>query len=277
MAYYSVDEVESAIASLASTYPNSCQLIELQNRTIEGRAIHAREWGGSEICIYLAADLLEAYKRKTGLKYKGDGGGKYFTADQVQSVVEDLNVLLVPCINPDGRHYSQTVESLWRRNRNPAKSGGNPDCVGVDLNRNYDFLWNFKNLFSPDAVVRTSDDPCDQNQTYCGPSPFSELETQNVKWLLDKYPTVKFHVDIHSYSELILYCWGDDQYQSDDPQQNFTNPTYNRKRGIRNDEAYKEYVPKVDMDTAKDLANHIYDGIRAVNHNEYAVESAFDL
>src|SRR4051794_11551056 len=89
MSYYTVEEVESAIATLADTYSNTCQLIELPNKTSEGRichalnvgkgldnatkpaalftgAAHAREWGGSEICVYLAADILEAYERKTG-------------------------------------------------------------------------------------------------------------------------------------------------------------------------------------------------------------------
>src|SRR5215217_2320596 len=100
--YLSVNEVEDAIAALADTYPNTCQLIKLQNPTIEERichalnvgrglddssksaalftgAVHAREWGGSEICVCFAADILEAYERKTGLRYEG----KYFTADQI--------------------------------------------------------------------------------------------------------------------------------------------------------------------------------------------------
>jgi murein tripeptide amidase MpaA len=300
MPYLNVDEVESAIATLADTYPNTCQLIELQNRTIEGRichalnvgrgldhsnksaalftgAAHAREWGGSEICVYLAADILEAYERKTGLRYEGAGGGKYFTADQIHSLVDNLNVLVFPCVNPDGRHYSQTVEPLWRRNRNPANSGGNPDCIGVDLNRNYDFLWDFPNLFSPTAIVRTSTDPCDPNQTYHGSGPFSEQETKNVLWLLDKYPTIRWHIDIHSFSQLILHCWGDDENQSVDPKMNFANPKYNKKRGDRGDEEYKEYVPEDDFSSVTNLANRLHDAIKKVNGNEYVVEPAFDL
>jgi murein tripeptide amidase MpaA len=299
MPYLNVDEVESAIATLADTYPNTCQLITLQNPTIEGRichalnvgrglddssksaalftgAVHAREWGGSEICVYLAADILEAYERKTGLRYVGEGEGKYFTADQIRSIVDSLNVLVFPCVNPDGRHYSQTAEALWRRNRNPGESGGNPDCIGVDLNRNYDFLWDFPNLFSPRATVRTSTDPCDLSQTYRGSAPFSEPETKNVLWLLDKYPMIRWHIDIHSYSQLILHCWGDDENQSNDPGKNFGNPNYNRKRGERRDD-YKEYVPEDDLSSCIYLANCIHDGIKAVNSNGYAVQSAFDL
>jgi murein tripeptide amidase MpaA len=300
MPYLNVDEVESAIATLAQTYPNTCQLIELQHRTTEGRichalnvgqgleqsskpavlftgAVHAREWGGSEICVYFAADILEAYTRKTGLRYEGEGKGKYFTADQVRSLIDGLNVLIFPCVNPDGRHYSQTVEPLWRRNRNAANSGGNPDCVGVDLNRNYDFLWDFPNLFHPDAIVRVSTDPCDPNQTYHGSEPFSEQETKNVLWLLDNYPTIKWHIDIHSFSQLILHCWGDDENQSVNPEMNFSNPRYNRMRGNPDDEDYKEYVHEDDLSSVTYLANRMHDGIKGVNGNEYKVQSAFEL
>ena len=168
-------------------------------------------------------------------------------------------------------------ESLWRRNRNPSNSGGNPVCIGVDLNRNYDFLWDFPNLFSPDAVVRVSNNPCDMNQTYHGPSPFSEQETKNVVWLLNSYPEIRWHIDIHSHGELILHCWGDDQNQSTDLQMNFANPAYNRKRGVRGNDAYKEYVPSDDITSVAFLANRIHDGIKGVNGNEYKVQSAFDL
>ena len=52
-------------------------------------------------------------------------------------------------MNPDGRHFSQTTDALWRRNRNPAECGGDTDCIGVDLNRNQEFLWDFPTLFDP--------------------------------------------------------------------------------------------------------------------------------
>ena len=65
-----------------------------------------------------------------------------------------------------------------------------------------------------------------------GPAAFSELETKNVKWLIDNNPTIKYHIDIHSFSQLILYCWGDDQNQTVDPEMNLANPIYDKKRGL---------------------------------------------
>jgi murein tripeptide amidase MpaA len=150
MPYLNVTEVESGLAGLAGAYPALTEIITLPNTTHEGRTshalrigtgsaaskdgvlfiggVHAREWGSCEICLNFATDLLEAYTLGTGLVY----GGKSFTAAEIQAVVEGLNLFVFPLVNPDGRHHSQNVVPLWRRNRNPADSGGNPDCIGVD-------------------------------------------------------------------------------------------------------------------------------------------------
>ena len=45
----------------------------------------------------------------------------------------------------------------------------------------------------------------------------SEPETRNVIWLLDRYPQIRYFVDLHAYGETILHSWGTDENQSDDP------------------------------------------------------------
>jgi murein tripeptide amidase MpaA len=163
MSYLNVQEVESALIALAQSYSGLSELITLPIRTYEARTchalrigkkpktecdnilftggVHAREWGSCEMCILFASDLLEAYVTGTGLQY----GGKIFSKDQIRTVIENLNVIIFPDVNPDGRNYSQTKVPLWRKNRNPT--------AGVDINRNYDFLWDFPNLFSPSSQV----------------------------------------------------------------------------------------------------------------------------
>ena len=125
--------------------------------------VHAREWVPPDALISLAADLLEAYQLGTGLGY----GSKTFAANEIRQVMESLNLFVCACVNPDGRHYSQTNDPLWRKNRRPHPSSGN--CVGVDINRNFDFLWDHLTKFAPDSGVSASEDPCEKN-VYRGPS-----------------------------------------------------------------------------------------------------------
>jgi murein tripeptide amidase MpaA len=289
MTYLNVVEVESALSALASNYPAICELITLPNPSIEGRTshalrigtagagerdgvlltggVHAREWGSSEICVYLAADLCEAYTSSSGLIY----GGKSFAWTEVKALVEGLNWYVFPDVNPDGRHFSQTVDASWRMNRNPSGA-----CVGVDLNRNNDFLWDFPNKFSPSADVRTSTDPCDGSQTYRGASPASEPETRNVVWVLDTFPRIRWYVDLHSSGELILHSWGNDESQGADASQNFMNPAFDDDRGVDGD-GYKEFIPAADFTEMTNLAAAVHDSVQAVRGKDYFVGPAFGL
>ncbi|MGW3180861.1 M14 family metallopeptidase [Kitasatospora sp. NPDC001119] len=296
MPYLNITEVESAVASLASAYPGTSELLTLPEPSIEGRTahalkigapapvpkscvmmiggVHAREWGSCEILVHLAADLLEAQRDGTGLGY----GGTVFTADQVRNLLQRLDLVFFPLVNPDGRLFSQTAAPMWRKNRNPANAGGstNPDCVGVDLNRNYDFLFDFATAFAPTATPQVSADPCDQ-QVYEGPSAFSEPETRNVRWLLDQFPRTGWFVDVHSYSQDMLYNWGDDENQSVTPAMNFRNSQYDGKRGLPGDVAYAEYIPKTDADTAVLLAEAFCQGLHGVRGLAYKPLSGFHL
>src|SRR5207247_1119387 len=122
----------------------------------------------------------------------------------VKLIVDSLDTIVFPLVNPDGRAYVQDPagDVWWRKNR--AAHPGTA-CIGVDLNRNFDLLWS--------SGIGTSADPCEY-QIYRGPSAFSEPETRNVRALLDSFPNVDCMIDVHSYSEDFLYPWGDDENQS---------------------------------------------------------------
>jgi murein tripeptide amidase MpaA len=296
MPYMNVVEVESALIALASTYPAFCQLITLPNLTIEGRTthavrlgskpanivdayyltggVHAREWGSCEILINVATDLCEAYSGGTGIGY----GGKYFSAAEVRALMEQINIIVFPCVNPDGRDYSQASASqaLWRKNRDTAGSGGDPTKVGVDINRNQDFLWDFNTAFAP-AAINDYLASTDQTQdTYHGSSPQSEPETLNITYLHDTFHNIKWYVDVHSYSEDILYVWGDDEEQVNDPSQNFMNASYNEKRGLVGDN-YSEYIPDDDLATVKSLATAFTTALAEVRGTYYVAKPGFSL
>ena len=188
--------------------------------------MHAREWVPPDALVYLAADLLEAHSLGTGLRY----GGQRFSADDIRDLVEGLGIILFPCVNPDGRHHSQTLEPMWRKNRRRVRPDLGPACVGVDFNRNFDVLWDFQLHFAPDSDVSASADPCDP-QVYVGPEAASEPETRNVVWLLDQHPATHWFVDVHSDVPAIYHTWGFDENQTSDPSMTFQNAAFDGQRG----------------------------------------------
>lgn len=302
MPYLNVDEVESALAVVtAAPYTAFTQLIPLPNLTWEGRqchavkiangsdpgrpgiyflgGIHSREWGSSDILVFFLEQLAQAYSNGTGITL----GATSFAAADVKTIVDNLDIYVFPQANPDGRNYSMNTEALWRKNRRTAAPNSNSGaCVGVDINRNYDFLWDYKTLFAPTSTVSCSDDPCDHD-VYHGPGAFSEPETQNAKWMHDNFPNIGFFVDLHSFGPDILYSWGDDDDQETDPSMNFQNPAYNDVRGLLDAlgqpgaAAYREYIPSTDRNAAIALANAFAAGIQGVRGTSYLVEQSVGL
>jgi carboxypeptidase T len=294
--YLDVSHVEAALATEA-TAPNDrfTTLIRLPNETWEKRAchalkigngsgqgrtgiyllggVHAREWGSPDILINFIQQLTNAYRANTDTTI----GNRTFTAAQIKSIVDTKDIYVFPQANPDGRYYSMTTEPMWRKNRRPAPDGHTQSqCVGVDVNRNYDFLWDFPKYFDPNSPVQNSTDPCDHD-VYIGPAAGSEPETKNVVWMFDTFPHIRYFVDLHSYSEDILYNWGDDNDQSTDPQMNFQNPAYDGKRGIADDKAYREYIAAEDKKLAVELANEMRDAIKASRGRVYKTEQSMSL
>jgi murein tripeptide amidase MpaA len=294
MPYLNVDEVESAL-SVASSAPYSSftQLITLPNPTWEGRqchaikiangsgpgrpgvyflgGVHAREWGSADILINFVEQLEQAYQGGTDLTF----GGNSFSAAEIKAIVDTIDIVVFPQANPDGRYYSMNTEALWRKNRRQ-QAPNSAACPGVDINRNYDFLWDFPTYFSPSAPAPASTDPCN-HEVYYGPSAFSEPESRNAKSIFEDFPNIGYFIDLHSFGNDILYSWGDDEDQTTDPSMNFQNPAYNGLRGIKGDTAYKEYIPSSDLSSALDLANTLHDAIQAVRGTNYTVEQSFSL
>jgi carboxypeptidase T len=167
----------------------------------------------------------------------------------------------------------------WRKNRNSIIVPDGDDPVhhgtGVDVNRNFGFLWGSGiGTLSEDGSGRT------HSLTYPGVKAFSEPEAQNVKYLFDKYDNIQYFVDIHSCGEMILYSWGDDTNQNNDPSENFLNDKYSGVRGKlrgRYADDYKEFIEKVDEDIIKNLANRMYEALKKVRGRRYKVQQAVGL
>lgn len=278
--FLSSNAIDLALHYLANTYPTICQLIKLPESSIEGRTIHAvkigygtskdrhgillmggvhaRELVNPDILIYFAYKMCYAYTHNQSITL----GGKTFEAQQIQSIIKGEDVFILPLVNPDGRAFviDPAGDLMWRKNRR-VNSGSM--CKGVDLNRNFDFLW--------DSNIGTSTNPC--SAIYRGARTFSEPETRNIRSILDSYPQIRTVVDFHSYSQYILYSWGDDENQTTNTSMNFTNPAYTGQRGILGD-SYKEYITKSDQNWAIFMAKSVRDTIAAVFGTVYQVKQS---
>ncbi len=296
--YLDVAEVDCRLAALANPpHAGRATLVTLPHETWEGRSchalrigpgpgpgrpgicllggVHAREWGSADILVAFAERLLGAYRAGKGIAI----GRRRFGAALVRGLVDEANVYVCPQVNPDGRHHSFTVDPMWRKNRRPPpgkrRAAAGDECVGVDLNRNFDFLWDFATHFDPAAPLSCSNQPCDP-QTYVGPSAASEPETRNVVWLLDEHPDIGFLVDLHSYGELIMHSWGDDENQSRRPAMAFGNRDYDGRRGAPGD-GYEEFIAAADRRQLVRLATKMRAGIAAARGRTYRVQQSMNL
>lgn len=230
--------------------------------------VHARERGGPDQLIYWISDLLAANKTGSGLTY----GKKSYTNAQVKSVLS-AGIVFFPLVNPDGVAYDQSSSSLWRKNRN-TKSGSSGASVGVDINRNFDFLWNFKKYFdSSEAPASTSP----SSETFYGTAAASESETKNHVSIYDSFPKIRWFMDIHSAAGDILYSWGDDDDQTTTTTMNFLNSAYDGVRGVVDDSVYKEYIPATDLSNIKTVAASAIAAMKAVGGRSYISEQAVGL
>jgi len=241
-AYHDYAEVLATIQAAHAAHPEITAVTEI-GLSVEGRALpavkisdqawldepdepavlflalhHAREHLTAEMALEIIRLFTDAYGTDPGLT----------------NLVNQREIWVVPMVNPDGGEYdtSSGIYGYWRKNRRP-----NPDgTYGVDLNRNYSFGWGGEGSSS-----RPND------ETYRGPAPFSEPETQAVRDFAAAHGNITAAISFHSYGELILYPFG------------------NTVGGIPPD------MPPADRDTFVELA------ARMAGTNGYFPEQASDL
>lgn len=152
---------------------------------------HAREPNGLSQLIFFMWYLLENYESDSEIKYLVDHSELYF----------------VPCINPDGYIYNETIKpnggGLWRKNR---RNNGN-GTFGVDLNRNYGYEWG-------EGYNGSSSNP--SSSTYRGDVPFSEPETQAIRFLCENHE-FQVALNYHTYGNYLIYPWGFNGETTGDP------------------------------------------------------------
>jgi len=123
----------------------------------------------------------------------------YDTDSEIKEIIDNTELYFIPCVNPDGYQHNQKTNpnggGFWRKNRS---RNGNGTIVGVDLNRNYGDHWGIDDVGSS---------PVETSATYRGKTPFSEIETKSVKFMVEKY---KFDLALnyHTYGNYLIHPYG---------------------------------------------------------------------
>jgi hypothetical protein len=143
-------------------------------------AQHAREWITPQMVRRLLDQMLTSYG----------------SDPRITRIIDSTELWFVPVANPDGYDFTfEEGQRLWRKNlRDNDGDGVIAPGDGVDLNRNYPTRWGYDNEGSS---------PSPSGETYRGPSPASEPETQALDALFASLKP-EFFVNYHSAAELLL-------------------------------------------------------------------------
>ncbi|MFT3845096.1 MAG: M14 family zinc carboxypeptidase [Lacibacter sp.] len=204
--YYTFAEMERELDSLKMMYPGLITTKVNLGNSLEGRPIwmikisdnpdvdenepevflngliHAREPISMTNLIYFMQYILANYQ----------------TDPELNCLINNREIYIVPCMNPDGYVYNQTTNpsggGTWRKNR---RNNGN-GSYGVDINRNFGYKWGYDNTGS--SNVGSSD-------SYRGTAAFSEPETQVIR---DFCISRQFAntINHHSYANTFNTPWG---------------------------------------------------------------------
>jgi len=243
--YHSLAEIEEELVELHNDYPEITELYDLADHydadlTHMGRTVyalkvsdnpgveeedeedvlivathHAREWISYEVVLYFTRSLLENY---TGAEAEGEGGDVEYTT-RSDYIINNRELWIIPVLNPDGLYESHQRNDRennwtgWRKNLRDNNGNGQADYQddGVDLNRNYGYMWGHDD---------TGSSPSPSSTTYRGPSAWSEPENRMMRALVeDEDHDFRTALTYHSKGEMILYPFG---YEALDPEEHFT-------------------------------------------------------
>ncbi len=204
--YYTFTQLESVMDQIATQYPAIVAPKVSIGTTGEGRQLwmlkisdnplvdeseaevrfdamhHAREPESMQMTLWMALWLCE----------------RYGTDPLATYLVNEREIYLVPCVNPDGYSYNQSTNpaggGMWRKNRR-VNAGGS---FGVDPNRNWPEKWGFDD---------TGSSPTASSDVYRGTAPASEPEIAAMVAFCNQR-NFSTSMTAHTYSNLWLYAYG---------------------------------------------------------------------
>jgi len=241
--YYTYDEMTELLHNLSRNHSDIMKLESL-GRSYQGRDIwmvklsddvqtedegepgvlfmgahHGNEKPSFEVVIYFIKHVVERY----GLDDYDDDGDGFLNEDiidgidndrdgevdedpsesRVTSITDSTEIYCIPMVNPDG------VETFTRINQAPNYGSDSQSSTitsyGVDLNRNYGFLWNLARLIPVGYSYPFISN--DQYGNFRGEFPFCENESQAVKKLVEDVGQISISLSYHDYGEFMIFPW----------------------------------------------------------------------
>ncbi len=167
------------------------------NKVFYNGAHHGAEGITSALLMKFAKEYCEAYVC-----------GRHLLGASLKYLFDNVSLYIMPMVNPDGvdiavngaRRYTADFPRLFKENGNSSDfSKWQANFNGVDLNHNYDALWELSRegeikhkIFGPGPT------------RWAGKEPFSEPETQAVKALTER-ENFKLAMAFHSQGQVIYY------------------------------------------------------------------------
>ena len=160
---------------------------------------HARESGGATALLYFIEWLVNSY-------VAGDSEALF--------LVDNREIYFVPVVNPDGLAINDSDTTarggggLWRKNARDNDGNGifERSNDGVDLNRNFDFMW---------GPGHGGSSGFPGSATYRGVSAASEPEIQGLQnFVAGREFSLAFNY--HAYGDLLIWPWGFLDSETDD-------------------------------------------------------------
>ncbi len=204
-AYFTVSEGYSAIWQLHNDYPGLVAAPDTIGYSLEGNPILAVKLSDNpeleedepELLYTSLIHAREAITLSQLLDFATHLCENYGSDDRVTHLVDNREFWFVPVVNPDGVLYNEQIApgggGLWRKNRRDNGDG----TIGVDLNRNFGFMWGFDDFGSS---------PFGNDATFRGSGPFSEPALQVLRDFVGQRE-FRMALNYHSYSNLYLHPW----------------------------------------------------------------------
>ena len=225
---YTYDMVMRDIYFLKQRYPDLCEIIKL-GTTADGRDIIdvavGSKTASKDVIIQYSMHAREYINTLLGMKQleellKGMQGGAEYNGIPYSTILQDVRLHIIPLMNPDGVTISQLgfdginsetiradLNKIWATDNEAGRGDVNlaaytstwkANALGVDLNRNYDTLWE-------DAGVGGTTEPSSARY----PGPFAHSENETVALLaLEEAVNCSAQIAYHSEGDLIFWNYG---------------------------------------------------------------------